>query len=124
MNDLEKYLKDNRPVTKDAPAFILESRRRMAAVEGIKGEVDRQRRSGRRALVLALLVGLTAGVAVTAVAFLYPVDPESAGQGILHSIRLFMQDYRQYLLLPVALLAIALGLLLFKTGKPSFGIDY
>ena len=112
MNDLEQYLRDNKPIVKDNPTFILETQRRMEAVEGIKGEVDRQRRSGRRALIIALVAGLVAGVLVTAIAFLYPVDPESVGKGILDSIRLFLQEFRQYLLFPVALLAITLGIVL------------
>ena len=44
MSDLEQYLKDHKPVVKDDPTFLLEAQRRMDAVSGIKGEVDRQRR--------------------------------------------------------------------------------
>ena len=120
MNDLEQYLRDNKPSVKDDPSFILEARRRMESVEGIKGEVDRQRRSGHRALVIALVAGLVAGIAVTALAFLYPIDAESAGKGLVDSIRLFIQDYRQYLLLPVALLAIVLSLVLFRGRHWSY----
>ena len=121
MKDLEEYLRENKPIVKDNPTFILETRHRMESVEGIKGEVDRQRRSGRRALIIALVAGLVAGILVAAVAFFYPVDPESVGQGILQSIRLFLQEYRQYLLLPVALLAIALAIVLFP-GRRSWSV--
>ena len=114
MSELEQYLKDHKPVVKDDPTFLLEAQRRMAAVSGIKDEVDRQRRHGRWALVIALCAGLILGVAVSAVAFFFPVNPESMGQGILDSLRLFLQDYREYLLLPTALLAIALALVLFR----------
>lgn len=119
MSELEQYLKDHKPVVKDDPTFLLEAQRRMNAVAGIKGEVDRQRRHGRRALVIALCAGLVLGVAVSAVAFFYPVKPESVGQGILDSLRLFLQDYREYLLLPTALIAIALALVLFRNKKGS-----
>ena len=114
MSELEQYLKDHKPVVKDDPTFLLEAQRRMAAVSGIKDEVDRQRRHGRWALVIALCAGLILGVAVSAVAFFLPVNPESMGHGILDSLRLFLQDYREYLLLPTALLAIALALVLFR----------
>lgn len=114
MKEIEDFLRENRPVPKDDPTFILETRRRMDQVEGIKAEVDRQRRHGRVALILALAVGLALGVFATLIAFLYPVDVESASEGIVQSIRLFLQSYRQYLLLPVALLAITLYLVLSR----------
>ena len=119
MSDLEQYLKDHKPVVKDDPTFLLEAQRRMDAVAGIKGEVDRQRRHGRRALIIALCTGLLAGVAVSAIAFFFPVKPESVGQGILDSLRLFLQDYRECFLLPTALIAIALALVLFRNKRGS-----
>jgi hypothetical protein len=117
MNDLEQYLKDNRPVVKDDPTFILETQRRMEAVEGIKGEVDRQRRHGRRALIVALCAGLVIGAAVTAIAFFYPAGADTVGQGPLQQILAFLQSNRKVLMLPTALLAIALALVLFKGRK-------
>jgi len=119
MSELEQYLKDHKPVVKDDPTFLLEAQRRMDAVSGIKGEVDRQRRHGRRSLIIALCTGLLAGVAVSAVAFFFPIKPESVGRGILDSLRLFLQDYRECLLLPTALIAIALALVLFRNIKGS-----
>lgn len=119
MSELEQYLKDHKPVVKDDPTFLLEAQRRMEQVAGIKGEVDRQRRHGRRALVIALCAGLVLGMAVSAIAFFYPVNPESMGQGILDSLRLFLQDYREYFLLPTALIAIALALVLFRNKRGS-----
>ena len=119
MSDLEQYLKDHKPVVKDDPTFLLEAQRRMDAVSGIKGEVDRQRRHGRRSLIIALCTGLLAGVAVSAITFFFPVKPESVGQGILDSLRLFLQDYRECLLLPTALIAIVLALVLFRNKKGS-----
>ena len=106
-------------MVKDDPTFLLEAQRRMDAVSGIKGEVDRQRRHGRRSLIIALCTGLLAGVAVSAITFFFPVKPESVGQGILDSLRLFLQDYRECLLLPTALIAIALALVLFRNKKGS-----
>ena len=117
MKDIEDFLRENKPQVKKDPTFILETRRRMEQVEGIKAEVDRQRGHGRVALIVALAVGLALGVLATAVAFLYPVDAETVGQGLIQSIRLFLQTYRQYMLLPVALLAIALYLVLTRSGK-------
>ena len=103
MKEIEDFLRENRPITKDDPTFILETQRRMEQVEGIKEEVDRQRRHGRVALILALAAGLALGVFATVIAFLYPLDVESASEGIVQSVRLFLQSYRQYLLMPVAL---------------------
>ncbi len=122
MKEIEDFLRENKPVVKDNSTFILEARRRMEAVEGIKAEVDRQRCYGRLALIITLMAGLFLGIAATAIAFLYPIDAESVGKGVLDSIRLFLTTWKQYLLLPVALLAIALSLVLMsgKRGKSTF----
>ena len=116
MKEIEDFLRENKPVVKDDPTFILEAQRRMEQVDGIKAEVDRQHRRGRVALVIALVAGLAVGVLATAIAFLYPIDPESVGEGVWQSVRLFLQDYRQYLLLPVAALALLLALVLSRKG--------
>jgi len=120
MKDLEQYLRDNKPVVKEDPTFLLETRHRLEAVEGIKAEVDRQHVRTRRALIIALVAGLVAGVAVTAIAFLYPVNPTSVGAGLWESVCRFLQTYRLYLPLPVAALAITLGLVLTKKGSGVF----
>ena len=118
MKEIEDFLRENKPVVKDDPTFILETRRRLDQVEGIKAEVDRQRCYGRLALIITLVAGLALGVIATAVAFLYPVDADSVGKGVLDSVRLFLTTWKQHLLLPVALLAIALSLVLMS-GKRS-----
>jgi len=119
MKEIDQFLKENKPMVKDNPTFILETRRRLESVEGIKTEVDRQRRSGRLALIYALVFGLALGVFATALAFLYPVDPESLGAGLWESIRLFLHTWRQYLLFPVAILAVTLGIVLMSGSRQS-----
>ena len=117
MNDLEQYLRDNKPRVKDNPTFLLETRRRLEAVEGLKNEVDRQRHSSRRSLIIALAASLLAGTLAATLAYLYPVDASIVGKGLLDYIRLFLDSYKQYLLLPTALLAIALGLFLSRSRR-------
>ena len=117
MSSIEDFLRENKPQVKEDPTFILEAQRRMEQVEGIKAEVDRQRSRGRVALIIALCAGLAVGIFATAIAFLYPVDAQSSAEGLLRATRLFLQDYRQYLPMPVALIAIALAVVLFK--RPS-----
>ena len=116
MKEIEDFLRENKPVVKNDPTFILETQRRLDQVEGIKAEVDRQRCYGRLALIIALVAGLLVGIVATAVAFLYPVDAETVEKGVLDSIRLFLTTWKQYLLLPVALIAIALSYVLLS-GK-------
>ena len=121
MKEIEDFLRENKPVVKDDPTFILEAQRRMEAVEGIKAEVDRQRCYGRLALIITLMAGLFLGVVATAIAYLYPLDADTVGQGILDSIRQFLTTWKQHLLLPVAVLAIALSLVLMsgKRGRST-----
>ena len=117
MKEIDEFLRENKPAVKDDPTFLLETRRRLDTVEGIKAEVDRQRSRGRLALVWALAIGLAVGVFATAIAFLYPVDATSVGEGVWDSLRVFLATWKQYLLLPVAALAVILGIVLSKSGK-------
>ena len=117
MTDIEQYLSENKPQVKDDPTFLLEARRRMESVEGIKSEVDRQRRYGRVVLIVALAVGLAVGILVTLAAFLFPVDLQSAGNGIIDSIRAFLEQWKRYLPIPVALIAITLSLVLSSGNR-------
>ena len=119
MKEIEDFLRENKPVVKKDPTFLLETRRRMEQVEGIKAEVDRQRSQGRVALIVTLAIGLAVGVLATTIAFLYPVDAASVGEGLWQSVRLFLETWKQYLLLPVALIAIALGVLLIQGRKQT-----
>ncbi len=116
MKELEDFLRENKPRVDVDPTFLMETRRRLEQVEGIKGEVDRQRRHGRRTLVAALVAGIAVGVLATAVAFLYPVDAGAVGEGIWQSVRLFLREYRQYLVILVAALSLGLGVVLSRRG--------
>lgn len=111
-NDIESILRDSKPQVKDNPAFLLEVQQKMRALEGIKNEVDRQRRYGRAALMAALVSGLIVGALTISLAYLYPIDSSAINDSIISDIRVFMDSYKQYLLLPVAGCAIALGLIL------------
>ena len=106
--DIDSFLRSNKPQVKDDPAFLLEVQQKMQAVEGIKSEVDRQHRHGRLALIAALVVGLVCGIIVTLLAYLYPIDTDQIGEGIISSIRVFIDTWKYYLLIPVIGCAIAL----------------
>lgn len=102
-NDLNTLLKTNKPVVKDDPAFMLKARQRMNAVEGIKNEVDRQRKHGLIALSVTLLIGLAAGILITVFILLAPID----------SIRALIGEWKLYIEVGVSivftLIAIYLG---------------
>ena len=111
-NDIESILRDSKPQVKDNPAFLLEVQQKMRAVEGIKDEVDRQRRYGRSSVIVALVLGLIVGALAISLAYLYPIDPSAINDSVISDIRVMIESYRQYLLLPVAGCAIFLGLIL------------
>ena len=119
MKDIEDFLWENKPQVKEDPTFILQAQRRMEQVEGIKAVVDRQSHRGRIALIVALVTGLVIGVAAATLAFLFPIRPETVGDGLWQSARLFLQDYRQYLVYPVALFTISLILVLSRSKSYS-----
>jgi len=109
--DIESILRDSRPQVRDNPAFLLEVQQKMRAVEGIKNEVDMQRRYGRTALILALVSGLIVGALAMSLAYLYPIDTTAISDGFLSDIRVFLESYKWYLLLPIAGCAISLGVI-------------
>lgn len=109
--DIESLLRGNKPQVKDNPTFLLEVQQKMRAVEGIKIEVDRQRRSGRYALVLALFAGFTLGCIAAALAYLYPVNPETIGDNLMMNIKALIDPWKHYVLLLIACCAIALGVI-------------
>ena len=109
--DIESILRDSRPQVRENPAFLLEVQQKMRAVEGIKNEVDMQRRYGRTALILALVSGLIVGALAMSLACLYPIDTTAISDGVLSDIRVFLESYKWYLLLPIAGCAISLGVI-------------
>ena len=102
-NDLNILLKTNKPVVKDDPAFMLKARQRMNAVEGIKNEVDRQRKHGLIVLSVTLLIGLAAGILIAVFLLLAPID----------SVRALIGEWKLYIEVGVSivftLIAIYLG---------------
>ena len=115
--DIESILRDSRPQIQDNPAFLLEVQQMMGALEGIKNEVDRQRRYGRNALILTLVSGLSLGAIAMFLAYLYPIDTSAISEGILSDIRVFLESYKQYLILPIAGCAISLGVILGRQNS-------
>ena len=114
--DIESLLRGNKPQVKDNPTFLLEVQQKMRAVEGIKIEVDRQRRSGRYALVLALFAGFTLGCIAAALAYLYPVNPETIGDNLMMNIKALIDPWKHYVLLLIAWCATALAVI-FSSRK-------
>jgi hypothetical protein len=116
--DIESLLRENKPHVKDNPTFLLEVQHKMRAVDGIKSEVDRQRRYGRQALVIALVAGLVLGCIITVLAYLFPIDPESLGESLIADIKMILDPWKHYVLIFMAICAITLGII-FSVRKEN-----
>ena len=116
--DIESLLRDNKPHVKDNPTFLLEVQHKMRAVDGIKSEVDRQRRYGRQALVIALVAGLVLGCIITVLAYLFPIDPESLGESLIADIKMILDPWKHFVLIFMAICAITLGVI-FSVRKEN-----
>ena len=79
-DNIEEFLRDNKPVVKDDPTFLLETQRRMKQVEGIKAEVDRQRVHGSMALIVTLVIGIVIGAFAVFVGYICPFNLEDLGE--------------------------------------------
>lgn len=113
-NDIESFLRENKPHVKDDPTFLLEVQRKMQSIEGLKVEVDRQRKLGRITLVTTLITGVFVGALGVLIAVLYPIDPETINSGVISDIRIFLDTYKQHLILPIAICASSLGVILTR----------
>ena len=117
--DIESFLRENRPQVKDNPTFLLEVQRKMREVEGIKSEVDRQRKYGRIALVVTLVFGLLLGALTMLLAYLVPVD-ELIDTDIFASIRLGVEPIKEYLIVPLIACVVALLAVLYTSRQNSW----
>ena len=117
-NNIEEFLRQNKPRVKNDPTFLLETQRRVRQVEGIKSEVDRQRRYGRTMLIITLVLGILIGAAAVLIVYTYPAD---ANVGVIESIRAMLDPWKQYLILPVAVLSLILTFVLSQGRRKKAG---
>ena len=117
--DIESFLRENRPQVKDNPTFLLEVQRKMREVEGIKSEVDRQRKYGRITLVVTLVFGLLLGALTMLLTYLIPMD-ELTDTDIFASIRLSIEPIKEYLIVPLIACAVALFVVLYSSRQNSW----
>jgi formate hydrogenlyase subunit 3/multisubunit Na+/H+ antiporter MnhD subunit len=109
--DIESLLRENKPQVKDNPTFLLEVQQKMRAVDGIKSEVDRQRRYGHQALMIALVAGLILGGIVATLAYLDPINTEMLGESLIADIKMALDPWKHYVLIFMAICAITLGVI-------------
>lgn len=106
-NDIDQFLRENKPVVRDDPAFLLETSGRMDRVEGLKKEMDRQHRYGRKILVLTLVLGLLAGAAACTLAYLHHINLVQAGNRLEQFLQT-LYGVKEYLALAAGLCLAAL----------------
>ena len=109
--DLESLLRENKPQVSENPTFLLEVQQKMRAVDGIKSEVDRQRRYGRQVLVIVLVAGFILGGIVATLAYLYPINPELLGESLIADIKIVLDPWKHYILIFMAICAITIGVI-------------
>lgn len=119
-DNIEEFLRSNKPQLKDDPTFLLETNRRLKQVEGIKTEVDRQRTHGRMALIVALLLGIVIGATAVIIGYICPVDLNKLNQGALAGIIVFLTTWKEYFLILAAALSVSLSYILSRTRKAAF----
>lgn len=111
-DNIESLLREHKPQVKDNPAFLSEVQHKMGAVEGLKKEMDRQRRFGRIALVAALVIGTLIGGLAIFLIWLYPAGSEVGAPELIKEIKILIEPYRQYILFLIACCAISSGVIL------------
>ncbi|MBO4417104.1 MAG: hypothetical protein J5801_03155 [Bacteroidales bacterium] len=111
MNDIEQFLKENKPLEPAEGNFMIEVNSRLEAVEAVKRAVSAERSRSRALLLAALASGLLLGCIITAIIMLHPVAPGSLGTQFIVRLSMFLQGWARYIImLLIAGGAIALGL--------------
>ena len=111
MNDIEQFLRENRPQQPSEGDFMIEVNSRLEAVERVKQAVSAERRRSRALLLAALAAGLLVGCLITIIILLHPVAPGSLGTQFIARLSMFLQGWARYIImLLIAGGAIALGL--------------
>ena len=117
-DNIEEFLRSNKPQLKDDPTFLLETQRRIKQVEGIKAEVDRQRSHGRITLIVTLVIGIVIGVIATFIGYVCPFNLDTKA-GAMASIILFLTTWKQYFFILAAALSVSLAFLLSMRRKTN-----
>ena len=107
--DIEQLLRENKPVVKDDPTFMLEVQQRLNAVDGIKKEIDRQRRHGHRVLLVTLIIGALVGILATLSFMLFPLD---SIKDQLAGIMTLLAPWKPYLAIAAAIAVSVISILL------------
>ena len=108
--NIDEFLRKNKPMVKDDPAFTLNVQRKLDAVEGIKNEIDRQRRHGRSVILVTLFIGAATGIMVTIIVMLFPLgNIKSRLADILASLAPWKPYIAIAAAIAVSLLSIYLG---------------
>lgn len=118
-DNIEEFLRSNKPQVKDDPTFLLETQRRMKQVEGIKAEVDRQRSHGRVLLIVTLVLGIVIGAIATFIGYICPFNTENLGESAFAGIILFLTTWKQYFFILAAALSVSLAFLLSMGRKTN-----
>ena len=116
-DNIEEFLRGHKPQVKDDPTFLLETRRRIKQVDGIKAEVDRQHVQSRMALIITLTIGIAIGAIAVFIGYICPARPDTENAGIFASVLLFVTAWKQYFFILLAALSVSLAILLSKTSR-------
>ena len=111
MNDIEQFLRDNKPQTPSEDNFIIEMNARLEAAESVRRVVAEQRRRNRSKLLAALVAGIALGCLFTAIVLLRPVSATAFNTEFMVRLSLFLHSWARYIImLLIAVGAITLGL--------------
>ena len=99
---IESFLRNNKPEVEENPTFLLEVQQKLGALEGIKAEVDRQWRFGSVSLIISIIGGLVFCALCAFVLYRFSIDLKSVFIGIFEGIRTFVESYKYLLMVPVA----------------------
>lgn len=119
-DNIEEFLRNNKPQLKDDPTFLLETNRRLKQVEGIKAEVDRQRSNSRIALIVALAIGILLGATIVFIGYICPFDLNNLSDSAFAGVILFLTTWKEYFLILAGALSVSLSYILSRTRKAAF----
>ena len=116
-NDIESYLRQHRPIVDDDPTFLLKVQQRMRAVEGIKQEVDRQRKHHNKLMAYTLIIGAISSATLLTLLNIYPINHDINTQQFITKVCIAIEPWRHYLMAAVVACTIGATFLLDRKGS-------
>ena len=115
--NIEEYIQSHTPPQPSGEDFIPKLEQRLDAIEGIRSDIQCERKHFREAILLASLLCLLVGSFAMALFLLKPAPPVKIHWHLSGSVTLWFWSHKEAIILPLSVLVLAGGVLLVNRRR-------